>query len=78
MVAERRELQPICNQMRRNTLVSHKAEKVNRLVSSERLLVPPAGFEPAHPAPEAGALSPELRGRQSVMVRRHAVNAPTR
>ena len=22
---------------------------------------PPAGFEPAHPAPEAGALSPELR-----------------
>jgi hypothetical protein len=23
---------------------------------------PPAGFEPAHPAPEAGALSPELRG----------------
>ena len=26
-------------------------------------LVPPAGFEPAHPAPEAGALSPELRGR---------------
>ena len=24
--------------------------------------VPPAGFEPAHPAPEAGALSPELRG----------------
>ncbi len=24
---------------------------------------PPAGFEPAHPAPEAGALSPELRGR---------------
>ena len=24
--------------------------------------VPPAGFEPAHPAPEADALSPELRG----------------
>ena len=23
---------------------------------------PPAGFEPAHPAPEAGSLSPELRG----------------
>ena|SRR5690242_14441282 len=23
---------------------------------------PPAGFEPAHPAPEAGALSPELWG----------------
>ena len=27
--------------------------------------VPSAGFEPAHPAPEAGALSPELRGRVS-------------
>ncbi len=26
-------------------------------------MVPPAGFEPAHPAPEADALSPELRGR---------------
>lgn len=25
--------------------------------------VPPAGFEPAHTAPEAVALSPELRGR---------------
>ena len=25
-------------------------------------LVPPAGFEPAHPPPEGGALSPELRG----------------
>jgi hypothetical protein len=24
--------------------------------------VPPAGFEPAHRAPEARALSPELRG----------------
>ncbi len=24
--------------------------------------VPPAGFEPAHPPPEGGALSPELRG----------------
>ena len=30
-------------------------------------LVPPAGFEPAHRAPEARALSPELRGR---MIRR--------
>ncbi len=27
------------------------------------VVAPPAGFEPAHPAPEAGALSPELRGR---------------
>lgn len=26
-------------------------------------VVPPAGFEPAHTAPEAVALSPELRGR---------------
>ena len=27
------------------------------------LMVRPAGIEPAHPAPEAGALSPELRAR---------------
>src|SRR3954467_2930075 len=27
-------------------------------------LVPPAGFEPAPPPPEGGALSPELRGRR--------------
>jgi hypothetical protein len=26
------------------------------------LFAPPAGFEPAHPPPEGGALSPELRG----------------
>jgi hypothetical protein len=32
--------------------------------STPRFLpVPPAGLEPAHPAPEAGALSSELRGR---------------
>ena len=27
-------------------------------------VAPPAGFEPAHPPPEGGALSPELRGLQ--------------
>ena len=32
-------------------------------VRAEDWSAPPAGFEPAHPAPEAGALSPELRGR---------------
>ena len=26
-------------------------------------VAPPAGLEPTHPAPEAGALSTELRGR---------------
>jgi hypothetical protein len=31
--------------------------------SNSDFLVPPAGFEPAHRAPEARALSPELRGR---------------
>ena len=31
-------------------------------VRAEDWSVPPAGFEPAHPAPEADALSPELRG----------------
>jgi hypothetical protein len=31
--------------------------------TGQRSEVPPAGFEPAHTAPEADALSPELRGR---------------
>jgi hypothetical protein len=30
--------------------------------SEQVCVVPPAGFEPAHPPPEGGALSPELRG----------------
>src|SRR4051794_39849054 len=41
---------------------------------------PPAGFEPAHTAPEAVALSPELRGRgptqlvgPSTVARRHRI-----
>ena len=29
-------------------------------------LARPAGIEPAHPAPEAGALSPELRAQSEV------------
>ena len=33
-------------------------------------VAPPAGFEPARPAPEAGALSPELRGRLGLESRR--------
>jgi hypothetical protein len=36
---------------------------VNALVRAPFPLVPPGGFEPPPPAPEAGALSPELRGR---------------
>ena len=36
--------------------------KTPHRVRSEAIRAPPAGFEPAHPAPEAGALSPELRG----------------
>ena len=44
--------------------------------SSKTTYVPPAGFEPALPPPEGGALSPELRGprRTSVSLphRRHA------
>ena len=39
--------------------VAHRRAIVRRRCPN----VPPAGFEPAHPAPEAGALSPELRGR---------------
>jgi hypothetical protein len=29
-------------------------------------VVPPVGFEPTHPAPEADALSPELRGLSAI------------
>ncbi|CAN5620734.1 hypothetical protein BH24ACT26_BH24ACT26_15880 [soil metagenome] len=35
----------------------------SRPSSNKWVKVPPAGFEPAHLAPEASALSPELRGR---------------
>jgi hypothetical protein len=38
---------------------------VDRRVPADSV-VPPAGFEPAHPPPEGGALSPELRGLVSV------------
>jgi hypothetical protein len=31
-------------------------------MKGEPLMVPPAGFEPAHPPSEGDALSPELRG----------------
>src|SRR5262249_55916961 len=41
----------------------------DRIGAGQRLMsptacdaVPPAGFDPAHPPPEGGALSPELRG----------------
>ena len=30
--------------------------------------VPPTGFEPVHPPPEGGALSPELRGRDGKVI----------
>jgi hypothetical protein len=40
--------------------------------------VPPAGFEPAHHAPEACALSPELRGPQPRKLYCTALDLPTR
>ena len=42
--------------------------------SSGRTVAPPAGFEPALPPPEGGALSPELRGQQRL---RLAVGMPS-
>jgi hypothetical protein len=39
-------------------MVDHRTSAHQRGLS----LVPPAGFEPTHMAPEANALSPELRG----------------
>src|SRR5438105_15628062 len=41
-----------------------------------KVRVPPAGFEPAHRAPEARALSPELRGLEGVPS--HRSNRPAR
>ncbi len=38
-------------------------QQAPRASRRSRNFVPPAGLEPAHPAPEAGALSAELRGR---------------
>ncbi len=39
-----------------------------------QLKVPPTGFEPVHPPPEGGALSPELRGRSGKVISSADVN----
>ena len=39
-----------------------------------QLNVPPTGFEPVHPPPEGGALSPELRGRNGKVISSADVN----
>jgi len=39
-----------------------------------QLKVPPTGFEPVHPPPEGGALSPELRGRNGKVISSADVN----
>ena len=39
-----------------------------------QLTVPPTGFEPVHPPPEGGALSPELRGRNGKVISSTDVN----
>jgi hypothetical protein len=48
--------------LRRVTRYKDGPDLLIALVRAPFPLVPPAGIEPAHPAPEAGALSPELRG----------------
>src|SRR3954454_15099357 len=40
----------------------HIGDPASRHRRSHPHVVPPAGFEPAPPPPEGGALSPELRG----------------
>ncbi len=56
--------------MRRSTILP-AINKINKDVtvkipnnSGDLHRVPPTGFEPVHPPPEGGALSPELRGRR--------------
>ncbi len=46
-----------------NEINKDVAEKIFNLMGDLRR-VPPTGFEPVHPPPEGGALSPELRGRR--------------
>ena len=45
--------------------------KLDRL---HQLNVPPTGFEPVHPPPEGGALSPELRGRNGKVISSADIN----
>ena len=52
VVSDERGVVRIFSFLTKNTLIS----------GSEFCWVPPAGFEPALPPPEGGALSPELRG----------------
>ena len=55
---------PLCT---RPEIVDHEATREGSTAQQIRAFqrVPPAGFEPAPPPPEGGALSPELRGRQT-------------
>ena len=49
---------PAINEINKDVTV-----KISNLMGDLRR-VPPTGFEPVHPPPEGGALSPELRGRR--------------
>jgi len=44
----------VCAQYAEHPLSNDKARMLNRLVSGQTALVPPAGLEPAHPVPETG------------------------
>ena len=44
------------------------------LLDLHQVNVPPTGFEPVHPPPEGGALSPELRGRNGKVISSADVN----
>ena len=62
--------------------VDKKVDKKEAVLPSGRTAsvlcapVPPAGFEPAHPPPEGGALSPELRGREEELYRTDSGSQP--
>ena len=51
------------------------ADKISKIVL---LTAPPAGFEPAHPPPEGGALSPELWGLAHIMAMAEFAKGPSK
>ena len=53
----------LCTGVTQDELYHRDGSRARGLASALESLAPPAGLEPAPPAPEAGALSAELRGR---------------
>jgi hypothetical protein len=55
--------------------LSRESNRISKIVS---LAAPPAGFEPAHPPPEGGALSPELWGLAHMVTSTELAKGPSK